>query len=260
MLKFGPGFLVGIPTIDITGAAVLNPTPVQIGHIQEVSLEMSRTLKPALSQHAFPIAMGAGSGKMDGKAKNLLINGALLNLMFGQTPAIGENLVVQDEPGVVDKTAFTIVVVQAATWATDLGVRYGANGVNSGTNRDGLPLTRVPASPGPTAAGQYAVAAGTYTFYSAEASKKMLVSYLYTTTAAPGKVFTFANPLIGVAPVFQIVWNGTYAGQQGTFTLLQVMFSKLSLASKLEDWTYPEIDFSAFADVSNNLFTFSANE
>ena len=249
MYNFGAGMLFAVPTIDITGVAITTPTPVQFGIIQDVSLEFTRGNKELYGQYAFPAAVGAGTGKMNGKAKYGLINGALLNMMFGATPATGERKVIRDEVGTVPgSSSYIITTAQNATWVTDLGVKYALTG---------LPLARgVTAS----AAGIYSVAAGVYTFHADDKSLGMLISYLYTTAVAPGKVFTVSNPYLGQSLYFKIVWNGSYQGQQCTFELLRCIASKLTFATKLDDFTIPEFDFSAMADDAGNLYTVSVHD
>lgn len=36
MYQFGAGVLIGVPTVDATGAAIANPSPVQFGTLQNV--------------------------------------------------------------------------------------------------------------------------------------------------------------------------------------------------------------------------------
>ena len=121
--------------------------------------------------------------------------------------------------------------------------------------QDGTVLTRVAT---PTVAGTYSVStAGVYTFAAGDASLNMKIDYLFSTAVAPGSNFTINNQLLGVAPVFSVVFNGRYNGKQGTVELLQNVSSKLTLATKLEDWTIPEFDFSCFCNVNNQLAKWS---
>ena len=293
MYSFGVGALFGIPTIDYDGNAVTSPTPIQFGVLQDVTLDFSRTNKELIGQYAFPVAVGAGTGKITGKAKHGLINGAVLNLMFGTGTSVqGEQKAAMDEAGTIPGTkaatstspsvspslspstagsvspsispslspspspsTYIVTVAQHANFLSDLGVKYGNNGRG---NQDGQPMIRVPASPGTTGPGQYSVSTGgVYTFNIADLGLNVSISYLYSTGAYPGKVYTVSNPLIGHTTFFKMVWNGVFQGHTGTFTLNRCISSKLALNIKLEDFLIPEFDFSAMADDNNLLWSFS---
>ena len=292
MYTFGVGSLYGIPTIDYNGNAVTTPTPIQFGVLQDVTMDFSRAHKELIGQYAFPVAVGAGTGKITGKAKHGLINGAILNLMFGTGSAVqGEQKASIDEAGTIPGTkaaasvspsispslspstatsrspsvspslspsvspsTYIVTVGQSANFLTDLGVKYGNNGRG---NQDAQPMVRVPLSPGTTGPGQYTVANGVYTFNAADQGLNVTISYLYTTGAYPGAVYTVSNPLIGHIAYFKMVWTGSFQGKTGTFTLNRCLSSKLTLNIKLEDFLIPEFDFSAMADDNNVLWSFS---
>ena len=82
------------------------------------------------------------------------------------------------------------------------------------------------------------------------------VSYSYT-DAANGSTITIANQLLGVSPQFLIVLTETFNSNKLNLQLNACMANKLTLATKLEDFTIPEFDFQAFADASNNVGTLS---
>jgi hypothetical protein len=63
---------------------------------------------------------------------------------------------------------YTVTVAKAAAWTGDGGVVFALTGV---------PLVKVAAAP---AAGQYAVAAGVYTFNAADAAKQVTINYTVT--------------------------------------------------------------------------------
>ena len=85
--SFGTGVLFGRRT-DVS-----NPTPVQFGGLQGVTLDMSFTTKELFSQYQFPIAIGRGTGKITGKADFAQLNAQAFNdIFFGETsgPTAGE--------------------------------------------------------------------------------------------------------------------------------------------------------------------------
>jgi hypothetical protein len=108
----------------------------------------------------------------------------------------------------------------------------------------GKPMSRVASSP---ASGQYSVAAGVYTFASADAGKSVLIYYDYT-VAASGNTITINNQLLGVQPFFKIVLSTSYNNKQLTMTLNRCVSSKMAFGTKQEDFLVPDFDFNAFAD------------
>lgn len=240
--EFGSGTLWAVPTITLAGAAVTTPTPVPFGALQDVSVDISFSAKELFGQYQFPLAVARGTGKVTGKAKAARITAALFNQCFGETLATGETKVAFEEAGTIPaSTPWTVTVSNSATWVLDLGVQFSLTS---------LPLTRVDAGATPTT-GQYKVTAGVYTFAAADASLAVKTSYTYTSTTAPGQKFTINNQLLGLSPFFKIVINQSYQGKVLNIQFARCMASKLSLATKLEDFTIPELDFSMMADDSN---------
>ncbi len=122
----------------------------------------------------------------------------------------------------------------------------------------GLPLTKVAAGSTP-AAGQYAVAAGVYTFAAADTGKAVLLTYTYT-LAASGQRFAVTNQLLGTTPFFQAQFYTTFQGQAVSLKLNNATSSKLTFGTKLEDFVMPEFDFSCFADATGTVMTWSFAE
>ena len=235
-LAFGSGVLVGTPS----GGA-----PVQFGTLQECSVDFAFTTKALMGQYQFPVAVARGAGKITGNAKFANIDGTLFNeIFFGQTGSTGQKFWSYNEAGTVPASSpYTVTVTNSAHFDEDLGVQYYASG---------LRLLQV--ASGPTV-GQYSVSAGVYTFAAADEGKAVLISYSYTSTAS-GLNTVIANKLMGIAPTFQIDFyntNPNVAGAQWSLRLYACMSSKLTLASKLEDFTIPEMGFEAFCNAANNL-------
>ena len=249
-LAFGSGILYGTQLTDYAGNAIVNPTPVRFGVLQDVSLDISFDTKTLFGQNQFPVAVGRGKGKVSGKAKFAQINGATFNsLFFGQTLSVGQTAVI-DQVSKVSATA-TETVANSATFTNDLGVWYSATG---------LPLKRVASAP---AIGQYSVAAGVYTFAAgdtaADAAGGVLISYEYTISAT-GVSSTIINPLMGYAPSFRADLFMPYNGQQMVVTLYKAVASKLTFASKQDDFAIPEFDFDCFANAGGQVLTYNFAE
>lgn len=243
MFAFGSGVLIGKRT-DLA-----DQTPINFGLVQEVTLDLSFDTKELYGQYQLPVAIARGKGKFTGKAKMANISGlALGTLFFGINPAAGQVATIFGEgPTAIPVTPFTLTVANGATWTKDLGV------VNAAT---GLPLTLVTAAPD---AGQYSVAAGgIYTFSSADnvAGVEVLISYNYTISATGQKIVQ-VNALLGTTPTFEANLYTTFQGKPLTVQLPNCVSSKLAMATKLDDFLIPEMDFDIFADAAGNIGTWS---
>ncbi len=240
--SFGSGVLFGRSN---TGNA---PTPVRFGGLQDVAIDFSFTTKPLYGQYQFPIAIGRGTAKVTGKAKWAQLNAQAYNdLFFGNSSLpTGEISAVVAEAKTVTANIITATHNGAGVFVADMGV-VAASG--------GAIFARVSATP---VGQQYSCneTTGVYTFNNAQNAVAVQVSYTWNDTAN-GKSIIISNQLLGAAPTFQAVFTNTYNGQIQTLTLNNCMSSKLSFASKLEDWTIPEFDFDSFVDSSNVLGTLS---
>jgi hypothetical protein len=239
-VAFGSGVLIATPS----GA---NATPVQFGALQNVSLDFSFSSKQLFGQYQFPIAFARGEGKISGKAKFANIDGPLYNnCFFGQTSTTGQKLWSYNEAGAVPASSpYSYSSANAASFDADLGVVYASSG---------LALTKVASAP---AIGQYSVTAGVYSFNSADAGRALLLSYSYSqASTGGGSRAVLANKVMGMAPTFQIDFyqtNPNIAGAQWSLRLYNCVSTKLSLASKNQDFVIPELDFEAFANAANSI-------
>ena len=245
--SFGSGFLFGIRT-DITGQ-----TPQIFGTLQDVSVEFSATTKQLYGQYGFPVLVARGQQKIQCKAKFGQLSANLFNsLYFGSNIAAGQTSISISESGTVPAVSpYTVMVANSATFLADEGVFY----VNSG-----LPLKQVAAAPG---VGQYSVAAGVYSFAAGDASAGLYISYTYT-IGGSGQKITLPNPIVGINPIFSAQLLTQVASPQGVkralLNLHACVGSKLSLSTKIEDFSIPEMDFEAFADASGIVFDWSFSE
>jgi hypothetical protein len=243
MYSFGSGVLIGTRT-DIVGA-----TPVNFGLVQEVTIEEAASVKELYGQFQYPIAVARGTIKTTGKAKVARISGlAFANLFYGVTPAAGQVATAFAEAAVVPTaSAYSVTPANGATLGDDAGVVYAATG---------LPLIKVGASP---ALGQYTLAAGLYTFSTADAGKAVLLNYTYAIPTV-GQKFSVTNLLTGTTPTFQAQFFTTFQGQAVSLKLNMCTSSKLSFGTKIEDFVVPEFDFSCFADSTGTVMTWSFAE
>ena len=244
MILFGSGKLIAVPTNSADGSAIANPTPVLLGTMQDVSLDISTDLKTLYGNKRFPVAVGQGKGKIELKAKYADISaGVLGSLFFGQSATAGIKGVAMDVAGTVPATPFQVTptVPGSGTWLTDLGV-YNAT--------TGAQLTRVASSP---ATGQYAVSAGVYTFASADEDDDILFSFEYSASSSTGKIFTIDNQLMGYTPSFSVLLQNEFDGNTLVVKLNRAVSGKLALPMKNEDFTVSDFDAQAFADAAGNI-------
>lgn len=224
-------------------------TPVRFGALQGVTVDFAFTTKELYGQFQFPLALARGTGKITGKADFAQFNAQVFNdLFFGASSvATGAVRTMVAEAGTV--TANIVTASQGANFNTDLGVTYSANGAV---------LTKVANTP---VGAQYACneTTGVYTFNATQANAAVLINYTYN-DSVNGKKITISNQLLGNAPQFMAVFTETFNGKSMTVVLNACMSSKLSLVTKLEDFTIPAFDFAAFADSANAIGSISVEE
>lgn len=248
---FGSGIMWGTPLTDANGNAIANPTPIQLGVLQDLGIDISFDTKMLYGQNQFPVAVGRGKGKMSGKAKMAQFSGAMINsLVFGQTLSNGILNNVNDTTGaLIPTTPFTVTptVPNTGTWTADLGVR----------DANGIPYTRVASAP---TTGQYSVAAGVYTFAAADTAKQVFISFQYTATSTVAKKSTVLNLPMGYAPTFKADIFVPYAGKSLVLTIPQCLASKFGISTKQDDFLIPEFDFEGFADSAGNAIYWAVSE
>lgn len=243
---FGSGSMFGVRT---DGAAGTN-TPYIFGTMQEVQLEIAQSVKELYGLKQFPVDIARGTAKVTGKSKIAAVNGKMFaDLFFNVTAAAGYIGINDSEAHTVPASAsYVVTVTSSAGYVTDLGVVYASTG---------LPLVSVTGAPGQ---GSYSESAGVYTLNSADAGVGILTSYSATANASLGESFVITNQNLGVAPVFKVVLKQTSKTNFNYLTLNQCVSTKLSLPTKLDDYTMFDFEFSAFADASGNLGRWDMNQ
>lgn len=237
---FGPGILW------VTRTDIANSTPVNIGFCNEFSIDISFETKELFGQNQYPLMVARGTAKTSGKVKAATLSGQALNtVLLGGTWTAGTQYdATTDATAVPAASPFTVTPTppSSGTFNQDLGVAYSASG---------KPLTLVTGTP---TAGQYAVAAGVYTFASADTGLGVNISYAYEiATSAAGQSQTIQNQLIGTTPTFQVDYKNTLNGATYYLRLFQAIGSKVTLDSKISDYTMPEYDFQFFANSAQEI-------
>lgn len=245
MFQFGTGKLVAVPTNAADGSAIANPTPVILGTMQDVTVDLSVEIKTLYGAKRYPIAVGQGKGKIEVKGKNAEIDGGILgSLFFGKQATAGIKAAVFDfAAGIPGATPWqlTIAPPSSGTFVADLGVMRTDTGVQ---------LTRVATTP---AAGQYSVSAGgQYTFASADQGKPVAISYEYS-AATGGSIWTMTNDTMGYTPSFSLLLQNGYDGKSLVMKLNRCVSGKLAMPLKSDDFSIGDFEASAFADAAGNL-------
>ena len=242
---FGSGFMTGTRT-DL---APLVATPRRFGTLQDITIEFAGDIKELYGSYQYPVDSARGKTKITGKAKIATLQASVFNdLFFGQTLSAGQTKIVLP-PG----EAFTpasgavgyTVALSASTPLADQGVFYTASGVQLTANSTA------------TGIGVYAFVAstGVYTFSSADIGTGVLVNYDYT--VATGSSIAIGNPFMGTTPRFSTTLVDVFEGYQLELVLNQCVSSRLTFPSRLDDYWYEELDFSAFANAGNVVGTLS---
>ncbi len=246
MFSFGTGKIVAVPTNDSTGTAIANPTPVILGTMQDISVDMSVEIKTLYGGKRYPLRAGQGKGKVSIKAKYAEINAAILGqLFYGKAAAAGIKAGVFDFAAAIPSGTpyeLTVAPPSSGTFLTDLGV------VRADT---GIQMTRVASAP---ATGQYTVnTTGKYTFAAADQGKPVLISYEYSAASATGQVFNLTNDLMGVTPSFSLLMQNSFDGQSLVMKLNRCVSGKMALPNKSDDFSVYDFDAEAFADATDSL-------
>lgn len=244
MINFGSGKIIATPTHLADGTAIAVPTPVILGTMQEVSLDLSVDLKTLYGSKRYPIAVGQGKGKTEIKAKYAEIDGGILgSLFFGKAATAGIKAAVIDPAAVaIPATPFELTVVPpgSGTWVADLGVFNATTGDQ---------LTRVASAP---ATGQYSVAAGVYTFAAADEGDLVRISYEYS-AATGGQIWTMTNEVMGYTPSFSLILQNAYGGKTMVCKLNSCVSGQLSVPLKSDDFAVYDFSAEAFTDAADEL-------
>ena len=234
----------GIGNLITTRTDVANSTPVSFGVVQDCEIDFDFTNKDLIGQYQFPVDVARAAGKITGKAKvaNVLARG-INDSFFGGTLGAGTGgtaFSALENHAIPAVSTYTVTVTNAATFVADQGVFYAATGV---------PLIQVASV---AAAGQYSVAAGVYTFYSADEGKSVNINYTYTISTG-ASLITINNQLQGTSPVFSVMLSTPYKGNTLTLTLPAAISTKLTFPFKNTDYAISDFEFQAYANAAGNV-------
>lgn len=229
--------------IGHVGAIDDSVTPNQaygIAIVKGIAIEFKASTKPLKGNLLIAVDQAIDSVDITGKIQSQDSLAFVAPLIIpGTTSATGREKFARQST-LIPGTPFTITVTNSATWATDLGV------VNLTT---GKRMTRVASAP---AAGQYSVAAGVYTFASAEGT--VVIEYSYT-DASTGKTRTFTNAAVGASSGYQLkVFDPQGGTRESGYFFPSVKFGSGSGGMKIDDWSDTSLDFAVNADSTGKVF------
>lgn len=239
-LNFGVGFLSLVPSGS-------NPTPVPVGTLQNVSVDISQEEVALYGAYKFPVDLALGKASIKGKAQSAVIGSATIAAILGGTTTSASKVGVSEESG--QPVTNTYTVANGATFYEDLGV------VNTVT---GLAMTRVASAP---ASGQYSVntTTGAYTFAAGDANPLVKISYSHT-RAATGKTVTLANTLMGAASTYTASLYNAYKSKYFGLRLAAIVIPKLGIGLKNDGHSMFDLEFSAQADSSGSVGAFFSED
>ena len=240
--EFGSGNLYWVPTVAASGA-VLNPTPYELATLQDVSIDMSQSLKELYGKLRAPVAVAATEMKMTGKAKFARFNAGVFNMLWGGAVVTGgQKVMALDSTGLPGERAtavagaFTVAHNGANNYSADLGVLDTVTG---------LMMVQVGANATP-ALGQYKQANGVYACNSADNNTKR-VFYVYPNNNTTGNYIKIPNLPMGSNPQFGMyLYNNQWQGQQLLLEFYACTSNKLTWGYKMNDFAMNDMDFSVF--------------
>jgi hypothetical protein len=245
LAAFGPGIVI------ITRTDTATPLAVNVGYANEFSLDMAGSTKDLYGQDQYPLVSARGTVKVSGKIKAAVLSGIAWNAcFFGASFTAGRDSYYFNEQHT--PSGLTQAMTNVTGGIVDLGVTYQSNG---------LPLQRVATA---TLPGTYSVvlSTGVYTLVAAD---EVALNFSYTnfSAAASGQQLQVTNQLIGTNPTFQLDYYTNLnqpASKPFGVRLFSCIADKITIASKLEDFIMPEIDFSVFANNAGQVMNMNFPE
>lgn len=245
-LQFGVGDVFATQTIDSSGMSVALPQPLQMANLQDISVDFSAEIKEAYGSKRYALGVGRGKEKISGKVKSATFSAKAMSMYFGTAAIAGAASLV---PAFVVAIAASITVSppSSGTFAGDLGVYKVSTGAE---------FVRVASAP---TAGQYSVndLTGEYEFSAADVTAGGSVSIAYRWVASTGGLLlSIKNRNMGEDAFFSLDLRTKFQGRELILHLYRVMFNKLSLSFKNDDFSAPDLEFTAMADDLGNVADF----
>lgn len=248
-LQFGSGLVLATPQTAV-GNPAPNPTPLQVGVIQNVKFTLGADIKTLFGQNQWPVDSAIGKRTISGSFEFAQMSNLLFaNLFTGDSIATGVIETAYSESHAVPATPYQVTITPpgSGTYVADYGVTYTVTG---------KPAVRV--ATGPTT-GQYSVnqSTGVYTFAAADTLLGVLISYTYTNTTL-GTTLVASNQTMGYGPIISLDIVFPYEGGGIGFLFPNVRLGKLDLTTKIDDYLMLSTDFQAFAGTGSPFSSYQA--
>ena len=238
-----------------TGAVfcqVSGQTPVKLGVLQDIELDLSAGVSELYGQNQFPVAVGRGKAKLSGKAKIGQFDVNMFNSLFygGTLNTTQYRKVIQSEAFSAGSSVTTYTVANAgSSTIDDLGLYYSATGLQLNYSTAASPTV-----------GNYGYTSsnGVYTLSTADATATAFLANYDYLSSGTGNQLLVANTTMGSQPVFYMeLWEGFNSGTQTNWNLKlnKCISTKFSMPLKNSDFMVSDFEFSCFADSFGNVFT-----
>lgn len=219
-----------------------NTTPIHLATISSASFSMKQANADLKDSDGYTIDSFVTGLDVTGDLQlSDFSNSLLAAVARGVTVTAGQSIGAS-HAAPIPTTPFAITVTQSATWTDDLGVMDLTKGKQ---------LARVASAP---ATGQYSVAAGVYTFASADTGDNVLIMYRYT-AAASGTTAEVAKATSGSqAPRYAIhVYQPKVSSKEWGFYVPNAQIPELSASFKREGWSDVKLTWTAILSTTNKL-------
>lgn len=239
--------------------------PVELGVVQNASVELKVDLKDLRGAFRYPIAVADGKGTAMGKVMFMQLWPTTLAAILGGTQSTGAPQAAINEAGVVPgSVAYTVTLANGATMSAGSEIVTvivnGSPVFYQRTTAGGEASATVTSPTG----GKYSITgAGVLTFLVGDASRVISTTYLYTPAVATQNAQVALTQVgMNTAPTFQLTLIGigknvyTNAAQQFIVQFNSCLAPSFKLDFKLDDFTGLDIDYQAFIDANGNLGSF----
>lgn len=238
-VSFGVGLAWAEP---VAGNLPGNYTPSALIGLNDIKFNRSAKITPLRGLSQYPDGGVVSDKEIRGTATLARIDADLWNNLFMADSATSNSPVIY--PGethfVPSVGPYTVPVSNIGTFVADLGVRYP----------NGQPMENLQGGT-LSVAGQYNVAGGTYMFSSLDAGLPVNISY--EGASASGTFIAEHNQLSAWSPILRLfLWepcgSDLNLSPNNGFVFYNVVFGGLENALKYDDWDYPQVEWTAFAD------------
>lgn len=256
MAQYGFGFGV-LALTNTTDSATTRDTPLVVGVLQDVSLDISMTTKELRGAFQFPVDIARGSASISGKAKSGQLGSQTIAAIVGASAVAGAKI------GTINlsRTPTANALTLAAADMGGTGYTFFES-ISVVKQSDGSLMTRMADATlqATLTAGQYTVStAGVYSFSTTDANPPVYLTFT-SQHATTGKTVGLVNALMGAGVTFKLDLHNNFRSKNYGWRLPAVTIPKLSFAPKQDDYTTVDMEFSAFADSAGKVLEYFGTE